>query len=202
MPLKTTKRISGRTITAVANRALEQWARNVRHDGDDLGYPHLSPEQKMVVPHGPALEELSNEEQLILGYMASLPNRDPMMLKVGKLHFLERDWWYGECRRKGYWLKPERGRDIRQAPEKMRFTILKYTPYAKWVKKLRDKGFRHNRVGHRPGRLVLGDGETVKPEKPNNEIWMEYVQESHGIKKSEYYNHLSTLRRRIYYLLN
>ena len=202
MPSKTTNRISERTITAVADRALEEWARNVLHDGDDLGYNHISPEQKMVIGYSGYQEPISGEEELVMGYMISLSKDEEMMHKVGKLHYIERNWWKSGVRRKGHWLRPERGRNPQQKPARMKSTMLHYIGQSAWMNKLRDSGFKHNRVGHRPNRLVLGDGETVITEKPKNELWLAYIEQVHDISRSEYYRKLSTLRHRVYYLLN
>ena len=203
MPSKTTNRISDRTITAVADRALEQWARNVLHDGDDLGFNHISPEQKMVIAFSGHREELSPEEELIMGYMLSLSEKEPDMHKVGKLYFIERNWWKGDVRRKGHWLKPERGRNPQQKPKLMRITVLRYIEPERWIAKIRERGFKPGSpIGHKPGKLVLGDGETVAPIKPSNELWLSYIEDCHDISRSEYYRKLSTLRHRVYYLIN
>lgn len=192
-----------RMIKAKATRVLEQWASNVLHDGDDLGLPHVSPEQKMAGGSGTRPPELTDEEETILAYMASLPNREPKLHKIANLHFIEKDWWISEVRRRGFWLKAERGRKADQTPSRIRQVILRYISRDDWMDKIRARGFNpHRPVGHRQGRLVLGDSEVFITNKPKVMDWLMYVEINHGIKKTDYYELLDALQRRVYYLVN
>lgn len=157
----------------------------------------------MVIGYSGYQEPISPEEELMMGYMLSLSEDDEMMHKVGKLHYIERNWWRGEVTRKGHWLKPERGRNPQQKPKLMKNTVLYYIEPERWIKNIRERGFNPAKaIGHKPGKLVLGDGEVFAPIKPKNELWLAYIEQVHDISRSEYYRKLSTLRHRVYYLLN
>lgn len=195
MLLKATKPISSQSINAIADRKLEQWAINRLHDGDDLGLPHMSPEQKLVSASGGYEPDYSNEEKLIMSYMATLENRDPLANKVARLHYMEREWWRGAVRKRGYWLRSEKGRRPEQAPDKVYPVRLLYVEKQRWL-----KGFKPYKAIRRPGRLNLWPSEPILTLGPKNKDWLEYVQSCYSINQSDYYERLGKLRRTIYHM--
>ncbi len=70
------------------------------HDGDDLGLPHLSPEQKMVMPSSSTPHQHTEQEERVIAFMSRLATAEPKMYLIANLHFIEKDWWISEVRRK------------------------------------------------------------------------------------------------------
>lgn len=88
-------------IKHIADRALRDWARTITSQGEDLGFPHMSPEQRLLPSQKGPTYELTDAEERVLQFMATL--KDEKLIKVAVLAYLEEQAWYGRVRVNGGW---------------------------------------------------------------------------------------------------